>query len=86
MATGGHRTPPMQIELPPSRFADLDGPVHYVEWDGPPGRTLVLVHGLGGSLLSWLAVAPGLARHDCSEPPSPWTSTSVRPGGPSHST
>jgi pimeloyl-ACP methyl ester carboxylesterase len=23
----------------------------------------VLVHGLGGSLLSWLAVAPGLARH-----------------------
>ena len=62
MAAGGRRTP-MQIELPPSRFADLDGPVHYVEWDGPPGRTFVLVHGLGGSLLSWLAVAPGLARH-----------------------
>src|SRR5215211_3801217 len=62
MASGGRRTP-MQIELPPSRFADLDGPVHYVEWDGPPGRTFVLVHGLGGSLLSWLAVAPGLARH-----------------------
>src|SRR5262245_14352423 len=53
----------MQIELPPSRFADLDGPVHYVAWEGPPGRTFVLVHGLGGSLLSWLAVAPGLARH-----------------------
>lgn len=53
----------MQIELPPSRFADLDGPVHYMEWDGPPRRTFVLVHGLGGSLLSWLAVAPGLARH-----------------------
>jgi len=53
----------MRIEMPPSRFADLDGPVHYVEWDGPPGRTFVLVHGLGGSLLSWLAVAPGLARH-----------------------
>jgi len=34
-----------------------------VEWDGPPGRTFVLVHGLGGSLLSWLAIAPGLARH-----------------------
>ncbi len=53
----------MPIELPESRFADLDGPVHYVEWDGPPGRTFVLVHGLGGSLLSWLAVAPGLAEH-----------------------
>ncbi|MGA9161298.1 MAG: alpha/beta fold hydrolase [Actinomycetota bacterium] len=53
----------MPIELPESRFADLDGSVHYVEWDGPPGRTFVLVHGLGGSLLSWLAIAPGLAEH-----------------------
>lgn len=53
----------MRIELPPSRFADLDGAIHYVEWDGPAERTFVLVHGLGGSLVSWLAVAPGLARH-----------------------
>ena len=53
----------MRIEEPESRFADLDGPVHFVAWDGPPGRTFVLVHGLGGSLLSWLAVAPGLAHH-----------------------
>ncbi len=53
----------MPIEEPESRFADLDGPVHFVEWEGPPGRTFVLVHGLGGSLLSWLAVAPGLANH-----------------------
>jgi pimeloyl-ACP methyl ester carboxylesterase len=53
----------MRIEVPPSRFADLDGAVHYVEWDGPAERTFVLVHGLGGSLLSWLAVGPGLARH-----------------------
>lgn len=53
----------MRIELPPSWFADLDGAIHYVEWDGPAERTFVLVHGLGGSLLSWLAVAPGLARH-----------------------
>ena len=53
----------MPIEPPPSRFVDLDGPVHYVEWEGPAERTFVLVHGLGGSLLSWLAVAPGLARH-----------------------
>ena len=62
MAVGGRRSP-MRIEMPESRFADLDGPVHFVEWDGPPGRTIVLVHGLGGSLLSWLAVAPGLAKH-----------------------
>jgi pimeloyl-ACP methyl ester carboxylesterase len=53
----------MPIQTPPSRYVDLDGPVHYVEWEGPPERTFVLVHGLGGSLLSWLAVAPGLARH-----------------------
>ena len=53
----------MPIEPPPGRSVDLDGPVHYVEWEGPPERTFVLVHGLGGSLLSWLAVAPGLARH-----------------------
>ena len=53
----------MKIGMPPSRFADLDGAVHYVEWDGPPQRTFVLVHGLGGSLLSWLLVAPRLAKH-----------------------
>jgi pimeloyl-ACP methyl ester carboxylesterase len=52
----------MSIEVPESRWADLDGPTHYVTWDGPRERTLVLVHGLGGSLLSWLAVGPGLAR------------------------
>lgn len=53
----------MTIEVPESRWADLGGPVHYVAWDGPRDRTIVLVHGLGGSLLSWLAVAPGLAEH-----------------------
>jgi pimeloyl-ACP methyl ester carboxylesterase len=53
----------MTIEVPESRWIDLDGPTHYVEWDGPDERTFVLVHGLGGSLLSWLAVGPGLARH-----------------------
>jgi pimeloyl-ACP methyl ester carboxylesterase len=55
--------PATTIEVPDSRWADLDGPTHYVTWDGPDERTFVLVHGLGGSLLSWLAVAPGLARH-----------------------
>ncbi|MFM8944837.1 MAG: alpha/beta fold hydrolase [Actinomycetota bacterium] len=49
--------------LPPSRYADIGGPVHYLEWDGPPGRTFVLVHGLGGSHLQWIPVGPLLARH-----------------------
>jgi pimeloyl-ACP methyl ester carboxylesterase len=48
--------------LPDDRFADLGGPVHYVEWDGPPDRTFVLLHGLGGSYLQWLLVGPELAR------------------------
>jgi pimeloyl-ACP methyl ester carboxylesterase len=58
-----HRATRMTIEEPESRWTDLDGPIHYVEWPGPDERTIVLVHGLGGSLLSWLAVGPGLARH-----------------------
>jgi pimeloyl-ACP methyl ester carboxylesterase len=46
-----------------SKHADLDGPVHYLDFggDGPP---LVLVHGLAGSALNWMAVGPALAaRH-----------------------
>ena len=39
---------------------DLDGPVHYADFGGS-GRPIVLVHGLGGSHLNWLAVAPRLA-------------------------
>ena len=50
-------------DVPAGRFVDLDGPVHYVEWEGPPERTFVLVHGLGGSHLNWIRVAPALARH-----------------------
>jgi pimeloyl-ACP methyl ester carboxylesterase len=49
------------IGVPESRWTDLDGPVHYVEWDGPAGRTFVLVHGLGGSHANWLRIAPSLA-------------------------
>ena len=40
---------------------DLDGPVHYADFGGS-GRPIVLVHGLGGSHLNWLAVAPRLAQ------------------------
>jgi pimeloyl-ACP methyl ester carboxylesterase len=51
----------MGIDLPDLRLADLDGPIAYREWDGPGDTTFVLVHGLGGSHLNWIQVAPGLA-------------------------
>jgi pimeloyl-ACP methyl ester carboxylesterase len=51
----------MGIVLPELREIDLDGPVAYREWEGPPDTTFVLIHGLGGSLLNWVQVAPGLA-------------------------
>ncbi|MGZ8631836.1 MAG: alpha/beta fold hydrolase [Actinomycetota bacterium] len=40
--------------------ADLDGPVTFRAWDGPADTTFVLVHGLGGSHLNWVQVAPGI--------------------------
>jgi pimeloyl-ACP methyl ester carboxylesterase len=50
---GGSVTPPV------SAWADLDGPVHYVDHGGAPdGPLLVCVHGLGGSLVNWAALAP----------------------------
>jgi pimeloyl-ACP methyl ester carboxylesterase len=46
-------------ERPESRWADLDGPVHYVDHGGAAdGPLLVCVHGLGGSLLNWAALVP----------------------------
>ncbi|HEX7463017.1 MAG TPA: alpha/beta hydrolase [Dermatophilaceae bacterium] len=42
-----------------SRWADLGVPVHYVDHGGPDdGPLLVMVHGLGGSLVNWAALAP----------------------------
>jgi pimeloyl-ACP methyl ester carboxylesterase len=47
---------------PESRWVDLDGPVHYLDYGGPAeGPLMVCVHGLGGSALNWAAVAPDLA-------------------------
>jgi pimeloyl-ACP methyl ester carboxylesterase len=39
---------------------DLDGPYHYADYggDGPP---MVLLHGIGGSHINWMSVAPRLA-------------------------
>jgi pimeloyl-ACP methyl ester carboxylesterase len=42
-----------------SRWTDLDGPVHYLDFGGPGGApVIVCVHGLGGSAANWLALAP----------------------------
>ncbi|MET0740148.1 MAG: alpha/beta hydrolase [Candidatus Nanopelagicales bacterium] len=44
-----------------SQWVDLDGPVHFIDFGGPPnGPQLVCVHGLGGSVVNWTAVAPAL--------------------------
>ena len=49
------------MDLPVLRTIDLDGPVIYREWEGPPDTGFVLVHGLGASHLSWVQVAEGLS-------------------------
>jgi pimeloyl-ACP methyl ester carboxylesterase len=52
----------ISYQPPRSQWADLDGPVHYVDHGGPSdGPLLVCVHGLGGSLLNWSALAPRLS-------------------------
>jgi pimeloyl-ACP methyl ester carboxylesterase len=43
-------------------MVDLDGPVHVADFGGD-GPGVVLVHGLGGSHVNWLASGPMLARH-----------------------
>jgi pimeloyl-ACP methyl ester carboxylesterase len=50
--------------LPASRWLQLEGPgpTHYVDFGGPTGGPVVVcVHGLGGSVVNWLALAPLLA-------------------------
>jgi pimeloyl-ACP methyl ester carboxylesterase len=50
---------PGSDDRPISRWVDLDGPVHYVDHGGPvDGPLVVCVHGLGGSLVNWAALAP----------------------------
>jgi pimeloyl-ACP methyl ester carboxylesterase len=42
-----------------SRWIDLGGPVHYLDFGGPANApTIVCVHGLGGSAVNWSAIAP----------------------------
>lgn len=46
-----------------SMTLDVDGPINVVDFGGT-GEIVLLVHGLGGSHLNWLSVAPQLAeRH-----------------------
>jgi pimeloyl-ACP methyl ester carboxylesterase len=46
-----------------SRWIDLDGPVHYLDFGGPAhGPLIVAVHGLGGGAVNWSAIAPLLTR------------------------
>jgi len=40
---------------------DLGGPVHYIDFGGE-GKPLVMVHGLGGNAMNWMAVGPELAK------------------------
>lgn len=59
-STGRPSHPPV-AEL--SRWVDLEGDVHYLDYGGPAdGPWLVLVHGLGGSAINWAAIAPTLAK------------------------
>jgi len=45
------------------KVIDIDGPVHFVDFGGE-GSPLLMVHGLGGNALNWMAVGPALAeRH-----------------------
>ena len=44
------------------KTVDLDGPVHYLDFGGD-GKPLLMVHGLGGNALNWMAVGPALAEN-----------------------
>jgi len=43
------------------KVADVDGPVHYLDFGGS-GTPLLMVHGLGGAAINWMAAGPELAR------------------------
>jgi pimeloyl-ACP methyl ester carboxylesterase len=57
-----------QLALPwggASHTADIDGPVHWVDFGGPSGAPpIVMVHGLGGSHLNWARIARPLTERN----------------------
>jgi pimeloyl-ACP methyl ester carboxylesterase len=55
---GGSAEPEARVDSR-SRWIDLDGPLHYLDYGGPgTGPVVVCVHGLGGSAINWSAIAP----------------------------
>ena len=53
----------MALRPPVSRFLDVDGPVHVLDHGGPRDLPTVLcVHGLGSSAVSWRGLARALRR------------------------
>ena len=44
------------------KTVDLDGPVNYVDFGGDGKPPLLMVHGLGGNALNWMAVGPRFAQ------------------------
>jgi len=61
--TAGPDTPVAAAPTAPpggiSRWTDIGGPVHYLDFGGPAdGAVIVCVHGLGGAAVNWMAVAP----------------------------
>ncbi|MGH3120870.1 MAG: alpha/beta fold hydrolase, partial [Streptosporangiaceae bacterium] len=57
--TATHRASPVPRFGGESRWADLGGPVHYLDYGGPAGApVIVAVHGLEGSAVNWSAIAP----------------------------
>lgn len=54
--SAGEPAPPLAGH---SRWIDIDGPVHYLDFGGPAdGPAIVCVHGLGGGAVNWSAIAP----------------------------
>jgi pimeloyl-ACP methyl ester carboxylesterase len=48
-----------------SHTSDIGGPVHWADFGGPAGAPpIVMVHGLGGSHLNWVRVAPALTERN----------------------
>lgn len=47
-----------------SHFADIDGPVHYIDYGGS-GPAIVMLHGLGASHLNWDRMGPALTENRC---------------------
>lgn len=42
------------------RVEDIGGPVHYLDFGGS-GPPVLMIHGLAGAALNWMAVGPSLA-------------------------